>query len=171
MSTMLTPEDIDMFETEDQERAESLSSSYENKAVEEGDYTMVIKAAPTVRKTAAGNANLQLFLTLQGVQGAKGVNYEMNAAGPVGKKQFFELFKNLGFSPEELKAGSGWAVAEGADFEVKNEAGTLLIAPATVVVGGREISADELIGKTFEAHLKYNEDYDKNEVAYVIKSK
>lgn len=170
MSTMLTPEDIDQFETEDQERINA-SSSYENKAVEEGDYTLVIKAAPTVRKTAAGNGNLQLFLTLDGVQGAKGVNYEMNAAGPVGKKQFFDLFKTLGFSAEELKAGSGWDVMEGEEYEAKNEAGTLLIAPASITVGGRQLDPSELIGKTFQAHLKYNEDYDKNEVAYVIKNK
>jgi hypothetical protein len=130
--------------------------------VEAGEYDMVIKTAPKVLTSKAGNSYLQLMLTHTGEQ-AKGTTavYPNFNANAVGSSQFAQLLLSLGFSPEQVAdQATGWgAISDEADDKGRRQGG--------IMVAGDQI---DLEGRPVRVYLKkaeneYNGKTIKNEVA------
>ena len=109
--------------------------------VEAGEYDMVIKTAPKVLTSKAGNSYLQLMLTHTGetAKGATAVYPNFNA-NAVGSSQLAQLLLALGFSAEQVaNEGTGWgAISDEADDKGRRQGG-IMVAGESIELEGRPV--------------------------------
>lgn len=132
--------------------------------VEAGEYDMVIKTAPKVLTSKAGNAYLQLMLVHTGdlAKGTTAVYPSFNL-NEIGNRQFSQLLLSLGISKADV-AGAGWGIAS-------DEADEKGRKPAVIAINGDTFSIE---GRTVRVYLtKKESDYNgkttvKNEVSRFV---
>lgn len=149
-----------------QDVASATDPRFTSSPVEAGEYDMVIKTAPKILTSKAGNSYMQLMLTHTGdnAKGTTAVFPNFNA-NDVGKSQLAQLLLSLGFSSVQVaNEGTGWgAISEEADDKGRRQGG--------IMVAGEQI---ELEGRNIRVYLtKKDNEYNgrttvRNEVARFI---
>jgi len=139
--SFITPE-ITAKDVEDVKKGKTFTKD----AVPAGEYEMLVRFAPKVRTSRAGNPYLTLMLThLNELSKGTLAVYPNINNNEIGQKQFIELLLALGFSTSEIvQPGTGWGAVEGAEADDKGR------IPAEIRVGSDSV---DLEGRTLNVYL------------------